>query len=52
MKKKPNNNIKIVSTGKYLPSKSVSNFDMEKIVETSDEWIFSRTGIKNRHFAG
>jgi len=50
MKKKPNNNIKIVSTGKYLPSKSVSNFDMEKIVETSDEWIFSRTGIKNRHF--
>ncbi|MFA5542372.1 MAG: beta-ketoacyl-ACP synthase III [Bacilli bacterium] len=44
------NNIKIVSTGKYLPKKVVSNTDLEKIVETSDEWIFSRTGIKNRRY--
>jgi len=45
------NNIKIVSTGKYIPEKTVSNFDMEKIVDTTDEWIYSRTGIRNRHYS-
>lgn len=44
------NNIKIVSTGKYLPKRVVTNEDLEKIVETSDEWIYSRTGIKQRRY--
>ena len=39
---------KIVSLGKYLPSKVLTNFDLEKIVNTSDEWITTRTGIKER----
>ena len=41
--------IKIVSTGKYVPPLVVSNDDLAKIVDTSDEWITTRTGIKNRH---
>lgn len=39
---------KIIGSGHYLPKKILSNFDLEKLVETSDEWITSRTGIKNR----
>jgi len=42
---------KIHSTGSYLPPKIVTNKDLEKIVDTTDEWIVSRTGIKQRHFA-
>ena len=38
----------ISGTGISLPEKVVTNFDLEKIVETSDEWIFTRTGIKER----
>ena len=38
----------ILGTGSELPSKVVSNADLEKIVETSDEWITTRTGIKER----
>jgi 3-oxoacyl-[acyl-carrier-protein] synthase-3 len=41
----------IIATGSYLPKKIVSNEDLSKIVETSDEWITERTGIKNRHIA-
>lgn len=37
--------------GSYLPEKILTNKDMEKIVETSDEWIVTRTGIKERHVA-
>ncbi len=40
---------KIVGLGKYLPPKVLTNFDLEKIVDTSDEWITTRTGIKTRH---
>ena len=40
---------RISGTGSYLPEKVVTNADMEKIVDTTDEWIFSRTGIKQRH---
>ena len=40
----------IVGIGSYVPAKSVTNKDMEAIVETSDEWISDRTGIKCRHF--
>ncbi len=42
---------KIAGTGKYLPEKILTNFDFEKIVDTSNDWIIERTGIKERHFA-
>jgi 3-oxoacyl-[acyl-carrier-protein] synthase-3 len=43
---------RIAGTGSYLPEKILTNFDLEKMVETSDEWIRSRTGIEQRHIAG
>jgi 3-oxoacyl-[acyl-carrier-protein] synthase-3 len=43
---------RIVSTGSYLPKKVLTNGDLEKLVDTSDEWITSRTGIKERRIAG
>jgi 3-oxoacyl-[acyl-carrier-protein] synthase-3 len=42
----------IVGWGKYVPEKVVTNDDLAKIMDTSDEWIKSRTGISQRHFAG
>ena len=42
----------IVGWGKYVPSKVVSNADLSKTVDTSDEWIVSRTGIRERRVAG
>lgn len=42
---------RILSTGSYLPSKIRSNADLEKMVETSDEWIFTRSGMKERRIA-
>lgn len=42
---------KIISTGSYVPEKILSNHDLEKIVDTSDEWIVERTGIKERRIA-
>jgi 3-oxoacyl-[acyl-carrier-protein] synthase-3 len=42
------NKVKIKGTGIYAPKKILTNFDLEKIVETSDQWIFERTGIKER----
>lgn len=42
---------KIIGTGSYLPEKVLSNHDLEKIVDTSDEWIVTRTGIKERRIA-
>jgi len=41
----------ILSTGSYLPDKILTNLDLEKIVDTTDEWIVQRTGIKERHIA-
>lgn len=41
----------ITGTGSYLPDKILTNYDMEKIVETSDEWIRTRTGIGARRVA-
>ena len=41
----------IAGTGSYLPEKTLTNHDMERMVETSDEWIRQRTGIKERHIA-
>ena len=43
------NGIKIKGTGKGLPRRTMTNEDMAKIVETSDEWITTRTGIQHRH---
>jgi 3-oxoacyl-[acyl-carrier-protein] synthase-3 len=42
---------KILGTGSYLPEKILTNFDLEKIVDTSNEWIVERSGIKERHIA-
>lgn len=42
--------IRIIGNGYYVPEKIVTNDDLSKIVETNDEWITTRTGIKERHF--
>lgn len=42
---------RIIGTGSYLPKTVVSNNDLEQIVETSDEWIYTRTGIRTRHIS-
>ncbi len=42
---------RIVGTGGYLPEKVLTNHDLERMVDTSDEWIRSRTGITQRHIA-
>ncbi|HEX5463515.1 MAG TPA: beta-ketoacyl-ACP synthase III [Burkholderiales bacterium] len=42
---------RIVGTGSYLPQKILTNRDLEATIDTSDEWIFSRTGIRQRHIA-
>ena len=40
---------KIVGTGRYLPEKILTNADLEKMVDTTDEWIRTRTGVERRH---
>ena len=42
---------RIIGTGSYLPEKILTNKDLEKFVDTNDEWIVSRSGIKQRHVA-
>jgi len=42
---------RIAGTGRYLPEKVLTNFDLEKMVDTSDEWIRTRTGVERRHIA-
>ncbi len=42
---------RIAGTGKYLPQRVLTNADLEKMVETTDEWIRTRTGIERRHIA-
>ena len=46
-----NTRAKIIATGSYLPEKILTNADLEKMVDTSDEWIQQRSGIKSRHIA-
>lgn len=46
---RPQNTV-ILGTGSYLPPKIVTNFDLEKIVDTTDSWITERSGIKQRHY--
>ena len=43
--------VSVIATGSYLPDRVLSNADLEKMVETSDEWIVSRTGIRERRIA-
>jgi 3-oxoacyl-[acyl-carrier-protein] synthase III len=43
--------IKIIGTGMYVPDQVLTNADLEKMVDTSDEWITTRSGIKERHIA-
>jgi 3-oxoacyl-[acyl-carrier-protein] synthase-3 len=43
---------KILGTGSYLPPKVLTNRDLEKMVDTTDQWIVERTGIRERHVAG
>ena len=40
--------VEIVGVGRYVPTKKLTNAELEKIVDTSDEWIISRTGIKEQ----
>jgi len=47
-----NKKAKILATGSYLPEKILTNKDLENMVDTSDEWITTRTGIKKRRIAG
>jgi 3-oxoacyl-[acyl-carrier-protein] synthase-3 len=42
---------RIIGTGSYLPAKTVTNYDLEKTVDTTHDWIFSRSGIAERHVA-
>lgn len=44
-------NVKIIGTGSFAPEKILTNKDIEKLVETNDEWIQNRLGIKRRHIA-
>ncbi|MBN1871609.1 MAG: ketoacyl-ACP synthase III [Candidatus Omnitrophica bacterium] len=50
MKKK--SGVGVIGTGKFLPTRVLTNSDLEKMVDTSDEWIITRTGIKERRIAG
>ena len=43
---------RIIGTGSYTPRKILTNTDLARIVDTSDEWIMTRTGIRERHVAG
>ena len=42
---------KITGVAGYVPPRVVTNFDLEKIIDTTDEWIRTRTGISERHYA-
>ena len=42
---------RIIGTGSYLPARTLTNYDLEKMVDTTHDWIFSRSGIVERHIA-
>jgi 3-oxoacyl-[acyl-carrier-protein] synthase-3 len=46
--KSGNKSVRIMGTGSYLPERVVTNFDLEKILDTTDEWIYTKVGIKER----
>ena len=43
--------VKILGTGSYAPPRVITNRELEKLVDTTDQWIQERTGIKQRHAA-
>ena len=45
------NNVKIIGTGSYIPQRKVNNIELSKLVDTNDEWIMSRTGIRERRIS-
>ncbi|MDF7801523.1 ketoacyl-ACP synthase III [Pontiellaceae bacterium B1224] len=47
----PIRTVSIIGTGSYVPEKVLTNKDLESIVDTTDEWIYSRTGMRERHIA-
>ena len=49
--RQPRRTVSIIGTGSYLPEKVLANAELEKMVETTDEWITTRTGIKERRIA-
>src|SRR5260370_8489392 len=48
---KKNRSVSIIGTGSYVPEKRLTNEDLSKIVDTNDDWITTRTGIKERRIA-
>ncbi len=48
---KPNRTVSIIGTGSYVPERILTNAELEKLVDTTDEWIVSRTGIRERRIA-
>src|SRR4030066_885197 len=46
-----NKRIVILGTGSFLPERILTNFDLEKTLDTNDEWIYKRTGIRERRIA-
>ncbi len=48
---KPKRTVSVIATGSYVPHKVLTNADLEKLVDTNDEWITTRTGIKERRIA-
>ena len=42
---------RILGTGSYLPARILTNADLEKLIDTNDQWIVERTGIRERHIA-
>src|SRR5204863_1367898 len=47
----PKRTVSIIGTGSYVPARTLTNAELEKMVDTSDEWITTRTGIKERRMA-
>ena len=50
--RQPSRTVSIIGTGSYVPERVLTNLEIEKFVDTSDEWITSRTGIRERRIAG
>ncbi|MBV8101893.1 MAG: 3-oxoacyl-ACP synthase, partial [Verrucomicrobia bacterium] len=48
---KPRRTVSIIGTGSYVPERILTNHDLEKMVDTSDQWIRTRTGIRERRIA-
>lgn len=49
--RKPLEDLKIVQTASWVPDQVIDNDDLSRIMDTSDDWIQSRTGIKRRHIS-